>query len=72
MPELALDPYEQSGAVLITVEYHVLPDCVGDFLDAMAYVSRSRLRTGALRWGLYRDGAETDRYPRAIPRPLLA
>jgi MFS family permease len=62
MPELALDPYEQSGAVLITVEYHVLPDCVGDFLDAMAYVSRSRLRTGALRWGLYRDGAETDRY----------
>jgi quinol monooxygenase YgiN len=62
MPELALDPEEQSGPVLVTVEYRVLPECVDDFLDAMAYASRSRLRTGALRWGLYRDGAETYRF----------
>jgi predicted MFS family arabinose efflux permease/quinol monooxygenase YgiN len=61
-PELALEPDQQSGAVLVTVEYRVLPDCVDDFLSAMAYASRSRLRTGALRWGLYRDGAETNRF----------
>jgi quinol monooxygenase YgiN len=59
---LALDPYQQSGAVLVRVEYRVLPDRVDEFLAAMAYASRSRLRTGALRWGLYRDGAETDRF----------
>jgi len=61
-PELALEPDQQSGAVLVTVEYRVLPDCIDDFLSVMAYASRSRLRTGALRWGLYRDGAETDRF----------
>ena len=62
MPELALDPEEQSGAVLVTVEYRVLPDCVEDFVKAMELTSRSRLRTGALRWGLYRDGLATDRF----------
>jgi MFS family permease len=61
-PELALDPDEQSGAVLVTVEYRVLPDRVEDFVRAMDFTSRSRLRTGALRWGLYRDGLTTDRF----------
>jgi MFS family permease len=61
-PELALEPDQQSGAVLVTVEYRVLPNCVDDFLEVMAHASRSRLRTGALRWGLYRDGAQTDRF----------
>jgi quinol monooxygenase YgiN len=61
-PELVLDPDEQSGAFLVTVEYRVLPDRVEDFVEAMGLISRSRLRTGALRWGLYRDGLATDRF----------
>jgi hypothetical protein len=32
------------------------------FVTAMEYVARSRRRTGARRWGLYRDGAEPDRF----------
>jgi predicted MFS family arabinose efflux permease len=61
-PELVIDPDEQSGAVLVTVEYHVLADRIDDFLKSMEYAARSRRRSGAVRWGLYRDGATTDRY----------
>ena len=62
VPELALDPNEQSGAVLVTVEYHVVTDRIDDFLKTMEYAARSRRRSGAVRWGLYRDGATLDRY----------
>jgi MFS family permease len=61
-PELALNPAEHSGAILVRVEYHVLADRIDDFLKAMEYGARSRRRTGAVRWGLYRDGAKTDRF----------
>jgi hypothetical protein len=61
-PELALDPDQHSGPVLVTVEYHVLADRIDDFLEAMEYAARSRRRTGAVRWGLYRNGATTDRF----------
>lgn len=61
-PELTLDPDQHSGAVLVTVEYHVRPGRIDDFLKAMEYAARSRRRTGAVRWGLYRNGATTDRF----------
>lgn len=32
------------------------------FLEAMGQLRRSRLRTGASRWELYRDGEQPDRF----------
>jgi hypothetical protein len=60
-PQLAVEPDPAVGPVLVTAVYTVRPDADEEFLAAMQYVRRSRLRTGAVRWGLYRDGAAPDR-----------
>ncbi len=36
--------------------YSIAPHCEEAFLEAMIQVRLSRLRTGASRWTLYRDG----------------
>jgi MFS family permease len=52
----------EGGPVLVTVEYHVEPDRVADFLDTMRQFGRIRRRDGASRWGICRDLETTDRY----------
>ncbi len=42
------------GPILVTVEYVVLPERVAEFLASTAALRRSRLRSGASRWELYR------------------
>ena len=59
---LAFDPEPDTGPVLVTVEYTVAPDREGDFLEAMGRLQRSRRRTGATRWELYRDGDQPARF----------
>jgi MFS family permease len=59
---LAFDPGLDAGPVLVTVEYIVGPDREGAFLEAMDRLERSRRRTGATRWGVYRDGDRPDRF----------
>jgi MFS family permease len=59
---LAFDPGLDRGPVLVTVEYIVGPDREGAFLEAMDRLERSRRRTGATRWGVYRDGDRPDRF----------
>ncbi|MGW0712412.1 MFS transporter [Streptomyces sp. NPDC002643] len=61
-PAMVLDPAEADGPVLVTVEYYVLPDRADAFDAAMGAVGRSRRRTGALQWELYRDGAQPNRF----------
>ena len=61
-PTLVLDAEPDTRPVLVTVEYRVAQARVPAFVAAMEYVARSRRRTGARRWGLYRDGAEPDRF----------
>ena len=56
------EPPPESGPVLVTVEYDVPPDAEQEFLRAMAPVSRSRRRTGAQEWRLYRDPTDPGRY----------
>jgi len=60
-PQLAVDPEPDLGPVLVTAIYTVRPENDPEFQRAMQYVRRSRLRTGAVRWGLYRDGAAPHR-----------
>src|SRR5918998_866763 len=59
---LAFDPEPDTGPVLVTVEYTVAPEREADFLEAMDHLRRSRRRTGASRWALYRDGEQPDRF----------
>jgi MFS family permease len=61
-PRLAMDPEPESGPVLVTVEYTVAADRQEAFLEIMDHLRQSRRRTGATRWGLYRDGDHTNRF----------
>jgi MFS family permease len=61
-PELTLDVEPEGGPVLVRSVYTVSPDRERPFLAAMADVRRSRLRTGAVRWGLFRDGEQPDQF----------
>jgi MFS family permease len=55
-PDLSYAPDLDEGPVIVTVRYTVPVEAEADFGRAMARVRRSRRRTGATRWGLYRSG----------------
>ena len=61
-PELAIMPDPQDGPVLITVEYRVPAERASDFNEAMDAMRSFRRKDGAVRWGLFRDLADPDRY----------
>ena len=52
---MTIVPHATDGPVLVTVMYEVPGDDVQSFADAMRLVERHRRRTGAYRWGLFRD-----------------
>ena len=54
-PVVTLSPLHDDGPVLVTVAYRVPPGDIAGFVEAMAHVERHRRRTGAYRWGLFRD-----------------
>ncbi|MET1006304.1 MAG: MFS transporter, partial [Propionibacteriaceae bacterium] len=49
-----LDPEPGAGPIVVSIEYEVAPDQEAAFLVAMDAMRRSRLRSGASRWDLYR------------------
>jgi MFS family permease len=55
-PELHLEPDPEAGPVVVEVTYTVTKEDEPAFLQAMSRVRRSRMRTGAIRWGLFRHG----------------
>jgi MFS family permease len=59
---LAFDPVPDTGPVLVVVHFTVTPERQAGFLTAMDHLRRSRRRTGATRWELYRDAEHTDRF----------
>ncbi|HUF97897.1 MAG TPA: MFS transporter [Ilumatobacter sp.] len=61
-PVVALEPRPDDGPVLVTVAYRVTPDELDEFGSIMQYVRPHRRRTGAFRWGLYRDLDDPDRF----------
>jgi MFS family permease len=61
-PEVAIPLEPDEGPVLITVEYRIDPARAGDFADVMRESRRSRLRNGAIAWGLFKDTADPGRY----------
>jgi MFS family permease len=59
---VAVEPEPDTGPILVTVHYTVTPPRQAAFLAAMDQLRRSRRRTGATRWELYRDGEHPDRF----------
>jgi predicted MFS family arabinose efflux permease/quinol monooxygenase YgiN len=56
-PILAVEPEPSDGPVVVEVRYTVPPEREEAFLTAMRTgVRRSRMRTGAVQWGIFRDG----------------
>ena len=61
-PQLTLTPGDSDGPVMVTLTYQVTENDAAAFTEAMRHVGRSRRRTGALRWELFRDGGEPTRF----------
>jgi predicted MFS family arabinose efflux permease len=59
-PIITLTPAPDDGPVLITIRYRVLENHYDEFVEEMRRVERQRRRTGAYRWGLFRDLADPD------------
>ncbi|WP_127503150.1 MFS transporter [Actinoplanes solisilvae] len=61
-PHIMLEPRPEEGPVLVSAAYRVRDERAAEFVTAMDGVRLTRLRTGATRWGLFRDGADPVRY----------
>jgi MFS family permease len=61
-PIVMLEPAGDDGPVLVTVAYRVPPASQREFAEAMRKIERDRRRSGAERWGLFRDLNDTDRF----------
>ncbi|MEV4661693.1 MFS transporter [Micromonospora echinofusca] len=70
-PYLTLPADPRTGPVLVTVSCAVPPERQAEFVAAMRLVGRSRRRTGAMRWGLFRPGERADGYVEVYQVPFL-
>jgi hypothetical protein len=61
-PAAGLESDSGAGPVLVEVQWRVPEPNAEAFVDAMHHVSRSRKRTGATLWGLFRDVSEPSLY----------
>ena len=61
-PSIVLSPEPDDGPVLITVEYRVPAERERDYLQAMKAMRGFRRREGAVRWDLFQDMADPERY----------
>jgi MFS family permease len=55
-PQLTFTAEPDEGPVVVRCLYTIAPERVAAFLEAMVRVRLSRLRTGAIQWGLFRVG----------------
>jgi MFS family permease len=61
-PKAAIPLQPGDGPVMVTIEYVVDEADAAAFAEVMRDSRRSRLRNGALSWGLFRDSADPLRY----------
>ena len=67
-----LQPHLDEGPVLVTSAWRVGEANVEAFVEAMRHVRGSRLRTGATRWELFRDGEDPQRFVEVYQVPTWA
>jgi MFS family permease len=61
-PQVTITPEPGDGPVLVTVEYRVPAARAREFNAVMAAMGRFRRREGAVRWDVFRDLDDPDRY----------
>jgi hypothetical protein len=61
-PRVTITPKPEDGPVLVTIEYRVPAARAGEFGAVMEAMRRFRRREGAVRWDLFRDLDDPDRY----------
>ena len=71
-PDLHTEPDPDEGPVVVTVTYAVPEDRTAAFIEAMAALRRTKLRTGATSSALYRDGADPTRFVEVSEYPTWA
>jgi MFS family permease len=66
-PPVTVEP--DSGPIVVSIDYQVAADQQAQFLAAMRAMRRSRLRSGASRWDLYRVGEHPDLFTEQFQVP---
>ncbi len=59
-PTLIFEPVAEDGPVLVAVSYRVVATELDEFVAAMRAVEKSRRRTGAIAWRIYRSGEDAE------------
>jgi quinol monooxygenase YgiN len=61
-PQTVLQPEPEQGPVLIMIEYRIRLTQKAAFTHAMHETRPIRMRDGAIRWGVYQDTAQPERF----------
>jgi MFS family permease len=61
-PQLVVETHPDDGPVLVTLEYRIQPQDYAAFTGAIHKVRDMRLRNGAIRWGVFQDARQPDRF----------
>jgi MFS family permease len=61
-PMVVIELEPEEGPVLVTIEYCIDPNQAEEFMEAINALRVIRLRDGAIRWGIFQDTAEPNRY----------
>jgi MFS family permease len=61
-PEVTVEPHPGDGPVLVTVDYQILPEDYDAFTRAIHAMRDVRMRDGAIRWGIFQNAANRDRF----------
>ena len=61
-PQLVIEPHPDHGPVLVMIEYQIRPEDYAAFTRAIHRVRDVRMRNGAIRWGVFQDARQPDRF----------
>ena len=61
-PQVVIEPRPEDGPVMVTIEFQIRPEDYEAFTSAIHKVRDMRLRNGAIRWGVFQDARQPDRF----------
>ncbi|WP_375495674.1 MFS transporter [uncultured Nostoc sp.] len=61
-PLVVIELQPEEGPILVTLEYFINPEQAEEFIAAIHVLRVVRLRDGAIRWGIFHDTSQPNRY----------